>query len=97
MEKMSPKKEQIILTVSAEIEEKLHEAARLYEIPATSIITAIVEEALPKWIQKYHVKQSLNKAAEKAKGATSPEEVLVKQDEIDRVMRLMSSHHDTLA
>jgi hypothetical protein len=84
---------QIILSFSPATDEKLQEAARLYGIPAAEIITEIIEESLPKWIQKYHIKHSFSKAAEKVKAAVSPEKVLIKQDELDKVLRLMASKH----
>jgi hypothetical protein len=90
---MNPEKGQILLTLSAETEEKLQEAARLYEISSVCIINKIIEESLPKWIQKYHMQHSFNKAVEKAKATRGSEEILIQQDELDKIMRLMSSPH----
>jgi hypothetical protein len=82
---------QILLSLSPVTDEKLQEAARLYGVPASGIITEIVEENLPKWIQKYHIRHSFSKAAERVKSAASPENVIIKQDELDTVFRLMST------
>ena len=78
---------------SAAVTEKLQEASRIYEISAESIITEIIEENLPKWIRHRYMKRTASLAAERARQACagSPGDVLVKQDEIDTIFRLMSS------
>ncbi|MDR3199855.1 MAG: hypothetical protein LBT68_00220 [Spirochaetales bacterium] len=81
----------ISLSLSAAAAEKLREAMRLSGSDASLIIAEIVEDNLPKWIQKYHMRHSFSKAAEKVKASASPEIVLIKQDELDKIFRLMSA------
>ncbi|MDR2588076.1 MAG: hypothetical protein LBC67_01495 [Spirochaetales bacterium] len=92
-EKPVNKKEHIQLSLSKIVSEKLTEASVLYGVPVGRIITEIVEENLPKWIQRSHVKKNFSIAAQRLKNAQpqTSEEVLIKQDELDKVFRLMSS------
>jgi hypothetical protein len=73
------------------INERLQEAANLSGLSPVGIINEIVEENLPKWIQRYRMRHSFSKNAEKIKNAVVPDSVLINQDEVDKVFRLMSS------
>ena len=81
------------LFLSKEIMEKLEETVHLYKLPADDLIQKILADTLPKWIQMHHMKQKLQSAAEKSKTSQeiNREEVLINQDELDKVFRIMSS------
>jgi hypothetical protein len=92
--KISPA-ERIFLSFSETINERLHEASRIYGVSAGNIIAEIVEENLARWIQKYRLKTNLRRVAEKIKTGGDTENVLVNQDEVDSLLRLMSSPKET--
>ncbi|MDR1316382.1 MAG: hypothetical protein LBK13_05865 [Spirochaetales bacterium] len=91
MAKTQVQGKQITFSPSAAVSAMLEEAGRLYGLEASAVITGIVEENLPKWMQKRHIKNAFDKAAEKIKGEPGPDHVLLKQDEVDEAFRLMSS------
>ncbi|MDR1625921.1 MAG: hypothetical protein LBT33_05210 [Spirochaetia bacterium] len=82
---------QILFPLSPSVNKMLEDAARLYGLSASAILSEIVAENLPKWVQKYHVRHSFSKAAEKIKNSASPESVLLSQEELDKVFSLMSA------
>jgi hypothetical protein len=93
MKETAQKKYSVQLSFSEIISEKLEEAVQIYAVPLAGIIQEIIEENLPKWIQRHHVKKNFSLAAEKLRlsQAASPEEILIKQDELDKVFRFMST------
>jgi hypothetical protein len=81
---------QILFPLSPAINKMLEDAARLYGLSASAILNEIIEENLPKWMQKYRVRHSFRQAAEKTKNADSPDNILLTQEDLDKVFSSMS-------